>query len=121
MTAAATRSPSATRNNGIARHRNLPRPTSVETLRHEIDRVFENFGASSSRHPFDSPSFEPELLAPRTLLPNSFPAVDIVERLKSYRITAELPGLNGTDIEVELSNGILTAASRIHAVSAPDG
>jgi HSP20 family protein len=36
------------------------------------------------------------------------PAIDFVERDKAYEVTAELPGLDEKNIEVKLSNGVLT-------------
>lgn len=36
------------------------------------------------------------------------PAVDVVERDQDYEITAELPGMDETNIEVSVLNGMLT-------------
>ena len=36
------------------------------------------------------------------------PAVDVAEKDKEYEITAELPGMDESNIEVKLSNGMLT-------------
>jgi HSP20 family protein len=36
------------------------------------------------------------------------PAVDVVEKVKEYEITAELPGMVEKNIEIKLSNGTLT-------------
>jgi HSP20 family molecular chaperone IbpA len=38
----------------------------------------------------------------------SVPAVDVTQTDKGYEITAELPGMEEKDVEVKLSNGILT-------------
>jgi HSP20 family protein len=36
------------------------------------------------------------------------PAVDIVEQDKAYAVYADLPGVNGADIDVQVENGLLT-------------
>ncbi len=36
------------------------------------------------------------------------PAVDVAEKDKEYEITAELPGMDQSNVEVKLSNGVLT-------------
>lgn len=76
-----------------------------DTLRREVDQLFDKFRESSSRlaHPtsffdFGWPSDAGSSLAP---------AVDVVEKDKEYEITAELPGLDDKNIEVKLSNGML--------------
>ncbi|MBB3317668.1 MULTISPECIES: Hsp20/alpha crystallin family protein [unclassified Rhizobium] len=75
-----------------------------ESLRSEIDRLFEDFG----------PSWR---AARRPMLPRGFgtqnglvmsPAVDVVEKNDAFEITAEVPGLDEKNIEVKLANGILT-------------
>lgn len=78
-----------------------------ETLRREIDRLFDDF------HPFDwrLPSarsmfrFEvPRLRAEWQVTP----AMDLVEKEKEYEITVELPGIDEKDIEIKLANRTLT-------------
>ena len=39
---------------------------------------------------------------------NVTPAIDIVEKDGAFEVTAELPGLDAKDIEVQLANGMLT-------------
>jgi HSP20 family protein len=75
---------------------------SFETLRREIDQVFENFGFGALRMPFARPALN---LEPAWTIA---PAVDVAEREKEYEITAELPGLDDKDVEVKLANGTLT-------------
>jgi HSP20 family protein len=36
------------------------------------------------------------------------PAIDMVEKEKEFQITAEVPGMNEKDIDISVSNGILT-------------
>ncbi|HLK84484.1 MAG TPA: Hsp20/alpha crystallin family protein [Xanthobacteraceae bacterium] len=78
-----------------------------ESLRREVDRVFEDFDRGFWRAPFRSAlSLEPfwrrEPAWPAT------PAVDITESDKAYEITADLPGMSEKDIEVKLAPGGLT-------------
>jgi HSP20 family protein len=80
----------------------------LDTLRSEVDRLFETVGAGSWRFPFGRPAFELDLSWPRGMTWGVSPAVDISEKDKEYEIAAELPGLNEKDIEVKLSNGSLT-------------
>jgi HSP20 family protein len=89
-----------------------PTPTQewqpLETLRREIDRVFDNFHRGSWLSPFSRTPFEAEPFWRRELSWSSTPAVDIVEKDKAYEITAELPGMDEKDIELKYSDGTLT-------------
>ncbi len=73
----------------------------LETLRRQIDRLFEDAPLRKT-----TPDFEP--FGRFSLAWASTPAVDLVEKDKEYQITAELPGLDEKNIEVKLSNGTLT-------------
>src|SRR5579885_1194505 len=61
-----------------------------ESLRREIDRIFDSFRQGT----WD--------------VPLAAPAIDFAEKGKEYEITAELPGLDEKDIEVKLANRTLT-------------
>jgi HSP20 family protein len=79
-----------------------------DSLRREIDRVFDHFNWGSRGFPFTRRAFELDL---PSLAPTGWdiaPAVDVTEKDKEYEITAELPGLDEKNIEVKLSNGTLT-------------
>ncbi len=77
-----------------------------ETLRKEVDRLFEDFGTEDFwRRPFRSLAGFEKNLAQKFA---AAPAVDVVENEKAYEITAELPGMEEKDIEVKLANGGLT-------------
>lgn len=80
----------------------------MQTLRQEIDRLFEDFGRGFWPSPFRRPVFDMEPLWERELSFAATPAVDIAESDKAYEITAELPGMEEKDIEVKLANGTLT-------------
>ena len=83
----------------------------VSSLRQEIDRLFDDFMTgwpfSPGRDLFDwSPLRRMERVFPtRQLLA---PRVDVSETEKEFSISAELPGMKEDDIEVVLSDGVLT-------------
>jgi HSP20 family protein len=72
----------------------------IGTLKSEIDRLFEGFGRDFWR----APDFEPFWSGK---LSSSF-AVDVTEGENAYEITAELPGMDEKNIEVNVVNGGLT-------------
>lgn len=80
----------------------------IESLRHEIDRLFDDFDFSGRLPPFRRPLLDMESLWRRERTLPSAPAVDVAETEKAYEIAAELPGLDEKDIEVKLANGCLT-------------
>lgn len=81
--------------------------TPFESLRREIDRIFDSFRISPWEMPFRR-AFELEWPWPRETGLAIAPAVDFAEKDKEYEITAELPGLDEKDIEVKLANRTLT-------------
>ena len=80
----------------------------LESLRREVDRLFDDFGRDFWRSPFRRSVFDIEPLWRRELTWGAVPAVDIVEKDKAYEITAELPGMDEKDIEVKVADGDLT-------------
>lgn len=83
-------------------------PIPFENLRREIDRLFDDF------HPFSW-----RLLSPRSMFDLEMPklggatwavapAMDLVEKATEYEITAELPGIDEKNVEIKLSNHMLT-------------
>jgi HSP20 family protein len=78
-----------------------------ESLRHEIDRLFEDFDRGFWTSPFRRTrlSLEPLWRGEPTW---KVPAVDVVDTEKAYKISAELPGLDEKDVEVKLANRNLT-------------
>ena len=79
-----------------------------ESLRREMDRLFEDFAGGMWRSPFGRSLFdiEPALRLPRST--NIIPTVDVSETNQGYEITAELPGMDEKNIEVKFADGILT-------------
>jgi HSP20 family protein len=79
-----------------------------EGLRHEIDRVFDEFGRGVWRSPFRRSLFDVEPFWRREMSWASVPAVDIIQKDNEYEITAELPGMDESNIELKVSSGMLT-------------
>ncbi len=80
--------------------------TLFESLRREIDRLFDDFHPFDWRSPSKALGFEvPRVSRAEWLLA---PAVDLAEKDDAYEITAELPGLDEKDVEIKLSNHTLT-------------
>lgn len=84
----------------------------LQRLQEEVDRLFEDFAAGwpmpyFGRRLFDLDPFRgaERALAPMQALT---PSVDISETDKELRVTAELPGIAEKDIEVVLSDDVLT-------------
>src|SRR6516165_6130087 len=79
-----------------------------ESFRREIDRLFDDFGIGF-RSPFERSFFaaEPPLFR-RELSWPKMPAVDVVESEGGYEITADLPGMEEKNIEIKVTDGVLT-------------
>jgi HSP20 family protein len=78
-----------------------------ESLRREVDRLFEDFTLNPFRLPLRRPAFDLEPF----WQPDSWvaqPAIDLVERDNAFEMTAEMPGLDEKNIEVNVANGVLT-------------
>lgn len=76
-----------------------------EALRKEVDRLFDDFGDDFWRRPFRS------LAGLETGWAQKFgaaPAADVVETDKAYEITAEMPGIDQKNIEVNFASGGIT-------------
>ena len=107
MGEAATKLPVKTEEKSAGRASNLTVLRPFESLRREIDRLFDDVGLGFFRGPsarslFDEPLFrrgEPLFEAP---------AVDVAEKEKEYEITTELPGMEESDIEAGFRKGVLT-------------
>ena len=81
-------------------------PDAWRTLRGEMDRLFDRFatgfGMPSLGRMFDTaPMLRTDYTVPT-------PAMDITEDEGAYKVTAELPGMDEKDIEVALSDDVLT-------------
>ncbi|MBF0334292.1 MAG: Hsp20/alpha crystallin family protein, partial [Alphaproteobacteria bacterium] len=74
--------------------RNVVHP--LTGLRDEIDRMFDSFFASPVGR-----------LLP-TMSGDMMPRVDVKETDKAFVISAELPGMKESDVDVSLSEGVLS-------------
>jgi HSP20 family protein len=79
-----------------------------DSLRKEVDRLFENFDMGFWRMPMRPAMLGIEPFWQSELSLGTVPPVDVVEKDHVYEITAELPGLDENDIEVRHSNGVVT-------------
>lgn len=78
-------------------------------LRQEMDRLFDNFLSGFPTSPFARTGVGLEPFAPLgRFFGATAPAVDFVEKEKAFELSAELPGLDEGDIDVTLSNDMLT-------------
>jgi HSP20 family protein len=83
----------------------------LAALRDEMDRVFDNFwrgfgfGAPRPRRA----GMEPQpLWRFETAFGTAIPAIDVVEGEKEYRVTAELPGIDAREVDLTVSDDVLT-------------
>ena len=78
-----------------------------DSLRREVDRLFDDFNLNPFRLPLRRPAFdlEPFWSADSWV---AQPAMDLVERDSAFELTAEMPGLDEKNIEVDVANGVLT-------------
>lgn len=79
----------------------------IESLRRDIDRLFEDFGSGFWGTPLHRRMFGLEPLR-REWGWTAEPAVDFTETDKAYEVTAELPGMDEKNIEVKVVNSNLT-------------
>ncbi len=80
----------------------------LAALREDVERVFDNFWrgfAAPARRPAGrAPAFWP-FEAGFGVAP---PAIDVMEGEKEYRISVELPGIDIKDVEIGMSDDVLT-------------
>lgn len=78
------------------------------SLRREMDRLFDEF---STGWPFGAGRRLFDLAPMRAVdaeIGATVPAIDVVEKDKEFLLTAELPGMNESDIDISLSDNVLT-------------
>jgi HSP20 family protein len=71
----------------------------MDTLRKEMDRLFEDFWKGSGQRSFMTTPWQYSDITPR---------VDETEDEKAFHIRVELPGMDKDDVDLTLSNGVLT-------------
>jgi len=87
-----------------------PAPDVWQSFRGEMDRLFDRFAGGFG---FSLPSFRRLFdVEPAARMGSSFsfsaPAIDVTEDDKTYKITAELPGLDQKNLDVSVSGDMLT-------------
>lgn len=78
------------------------------SLRQEMDRVFDRFGAGFSMAPFDRLFGSVPAMKHESTFAFAAPAVDVKENGTAFTVTAELPGLTEKDVEVKVTDDMLT-------------
>jgi HSP20 family protein len=78
-----------------------------ESLRREVDRIFEDFDRSGWHLPFRRPTADLDPFWRRQSGWTGAPAADVVESNDAYEITIDMPGIEGKDIAVTLADGEL--------------
>ena len=103
-----TRMPVKTEDKTVESGSALPAWRPLETLRREVDRLFESFDRDFWRLPFRRGSFDVEPFWQRQLTWAATPAVDIVEKDNAFEVVADVPGFDEKNIEVKVAQGALT-------------
>lgn len=102
--------PAPTQATTPSREEGLWQPLAV--FRDEMDRFFEtfwrSFGIGPTRLMRQIEGERQPLWRPFTSFSLTSPAIDVVETDKEWRVTAELPGMTARDIELTVSDDLLT-------------
>ncbi len=107
MAEAATKLPIKTEGTAVPALK-TPEWQPFEALRNQVDRLFHDFQTGFMQAPFSRRLPDIEAFWRRDLGLNVTPAIDIVEKDKAFEVTAELPGLDVKDIDIQLADGVLT-------------
>lgn len=84
--------------------KSIPTPTQKKhnpflALQNELDKAMNDF-----YNVFEHPNFSLQRIENLTLLP----FIDVIEDAKSFKVEAEMPGLDEKDIKVSIDDGFLT-------------
>jgi HSP20 family protein len=80
----------------------------LEALRHEVDRVFDDFRPRRHALPFKHRLFDFEPFRRLEMAADaSVPVTDVKETAKAYKISVELPGVEPKDVEVTVAENML--------------
>ena len=108
MAEAATKLPIKTEAPPVTRASKVADWQPFDVLRNRVDRLFHDFQTGFMQNPFFRPQPDIEAFWRRGLGFDITPAIDIVEKDKALEVTAELPGLDAKNIDLQLSDGVLT-------------
>ena len=87
---------------------NAPDWQPFDALRNQIDRLFHDFQRGFLQAPSYRSLLDIEPFWRRNLGSSVTPAIDIVEKEKAFEVTAELPGLDAKNVDIQLSDNVLT-------------
>jgi HSP20 family protein len=110
MTEAATRVPVKTIQKEVAHSETHSEARPFESLRRQVDRLLDDFQRGYWHLPFSRTALDIEPFWRGEIAFGAVPSVDIVEKDDAYKVSAELPGIAASDIEVKFSDGTLTIA-----------
>jgi HSP20 family protein len=79
-----------------------------DSLRRDIDRLFDDFWLGPWRSPLARRLSDAEPFWRSEITWSKPPAVDVAETENGYEVTAELPGIEERNIDVKVADGILT-------------
>jgi HSP20 family protein len=79
-----------------------------DSLRRQVDRLVEDFDSDYWRSRFRRSVFDVGPIWRRQLKWGGAPAVDIIEADDAYELHADLPGVDGKNIDVKIGKGGLT-------------
>ncbi|WP_027054318.1 Hsp20/alpha crystallin family protein [Mesorhizobium erdmanii] len=108
MAEAATKLPVKSEKNAPAAPRSDNWMGPFESLRREVDRLFDDFHPFDFRLPSTRSLFGRDLPALRSDAWSVAPAMDLVEKSNGFEITAELPGIDEKNVDIKLTNRVLT-------------
>jgi HSP20 family protein len=77
-------------------------------LRRQMDRLFDDFQWGSWPAPVGRSVLDMEPFWRGEVSWGKAPAVDVAERDNGYEITAELPGMDASNVDVKFADGVLT-------------
>ena len=80
----------------------------LASMRREFDRMLEEFPWAGWRRPLARGVFDVDPFFRGFAGVGAVPAVDIAEKDKEYEITAELPSMDESNIDVKFADGVLT-------------
>jgi HSP20 family protein len=105
MAEAATKLPVKTETTSAPQSTKVAEWRPFDSLRNQVDRLFRDFEVGFLQSPF---SREIDNFWQRDFGFAVKPAIDIVDKDNHYEVTAELPGLDAKNIDLQLSDGVLT-------------
>lgn len=79
----------------------------MASLRKEVDRLFDDFFKGGGRHFMTTTPWQSSLMTPLSYT-EVMPRIDETEDDNAFYVQVELPGMDREDVDITLSNGLLT-------------